>query len=283
MRSRHYIALYCIAVILTATTWVRAERKILGYITHVPKETPEARKARHSKIAERRAGLPIIVHRGVSKAAPENTLEAYAAAIDFGADGVEIDIRRSKDGVLYLFHDNDLDRLTNGSGKVRDLTYYELLKITPKHTHGLATKETRPPTLIAFLELARRRAMLLHLDVKEPGLQQELMRLFDAFDIWDHIVEVNNYNSDRIGKHKKLKTIPYNGWVPEPTKEGHVGHIKEWIEKTRKQRRKGICKDPRPVCKLLGRKTVEHKPIPEDLRAGWTPKGIVSTRPAQGR
>ena len=72
-----------------------------------------------------------MVHRGAIKEAPENTLEAYAAAMDLGADGVEIDVRRTADGVLYLFHDDTLDRMTKGSGKVRNVTYYELLRLTP--------------------------------------------------------------------------------------------------------------------------------------------------------
>jgi len=57
---------------------------ILGYINHVPPETPAHRKWRHRKVAERRKGTPIMVHRGDDGAAPENTLEAYMAAIDHG-------------------------------------------------------------------------------------------------------------------------------------------------------------------------------------------------------
>ena len=47
-------------------------------------------------------------HRGASAAAPENTIEAYVLARDQGADGVEIDVRRSADGILVLHHDPDL-------------------------------------------------------------------------------------------------------------------------------------------------------------------------------
>ncbi|MBI5864789.1 MAG: glycerophosphodiester phosphodiesterase family protein, partial [Planctomycetes bacterium] len=147
---------------------------VLGYINEIPPESAVARAQRHSLVAVRRAGLPIIVHRGVSKIAPENTLEAYAAAMDCGADGIEIDIRRSRDGVLYLFHDDDLERLTSATGPVSRLSYYELLRVTPKDVHGPATRETRPPTLAAVLALARDRAALLHLDIKEPGIQDDI-------------------------------------------------------------------------------------------------------------
>jgi Glycerophosphoryl diester phosphodiesterase family len=103
-----------------------------GYIREVPSESSAEREARHRKIAERRAGPIIMVHRGASAFAPENTLEAYAAAIDYGADGCEMDLRRTADGVLVLFHDDMLDHLTDGFGSVNQLTYYELLSLTPR-------------------------------------------------------------------------------------------------------------------------------------------------------
>ena len=51
-------------------------------------------------------GTVVMVHRGAAAFAPENTLEAYAAALDYGADGCEVDLRRTADGVLVLFHDD---------------------------------------------------------------------------------------------------------------------------------------------------------------------------------
>ena len=103
-----------------------------GYIHDIPPETPTARQLRHAKVAERRTGTMLIAHRGACTLAPENTLEACAAAMDYGADGCEIDIRRTTDGVLVLFHDDMLDRLTDGFGKVEDLSYAELLMLRPQ-------------------------------------------------------------------------------------------------------------------------------------------------------
>src|SRR2546427_748783 len=152
-----------------------------GYIRELPPESAPEREARHRAVAERR-GQPamVILHRGASRFGPENTLEAYAAAMDRGADGCEFDIRRSKDGVLYLHHDDDLGRVVQGDGPVSALTYYELLRRPLKAPYGSADDTTRPPTLAAFLALARQRAMLLHLDIKEPGLEDDINSLLDA-------------------------------------------------------------------------------------------------------
>ncbi len=68
----------------------------------------------------------VIAHRGASADAPENTLAAFQLALDCGADGIELDVMLSKDEQLAVIHDDTIDRTTNGSGRVRDLTLSEL-------------------------------------------------------------------------------------------------------------------------------------------------------------
>lgn len=260
----------------------------LGYITEIGPESVESRQERHKIVARRRAGVPLLVHRGASKHAPENTLEAYSAAMDLGADGVEIDIRRSADGVLYLFHDETLDRLTNGSGKVKELTYYELLRITPSEIYGRSDKESRPPTLAALLVLARERAMLLHLDIKEPGIQNEVAQMLEKMDMWDHIVTVNRRNADRLrppdagnerdpeAPYNKVRLISYKGWAPKGDggDEEIIKAIREWMPKE-PGRQMVFCSDPVRAAKAMGKKGCVPKPLPQRLRAWWGPKGIV--------
>lgn len=243
---------------------------ILGYINEVPLESTEARAWRHSLVAARRAGLPIIVHRGVSRIAPENTLEAYAAAMDCGADGIEIDIRRSRDGVLYLFHDDDLERLTSATGQVSRLSYYELLRVTPKDVYGPATRETRPPTLAAVLAFAVARAALLHLDIKEPGIEHDIADMLDRADVWEHVVEVNDYNAGRIRSDPRLKLIPYKGWVPE---NADLPGIRAFLDDARRQQQMVICDDPRPAVTALDRAHPEKRGLPPYLRAWWSAAG----------
>ena len=59
-------------------------------------------------------------HRGASGYAPENTLEAFELAAKQKADGVELDVQLSKDGELVVIHDEIIDRVTDGKGKVKD-------------------------------------------------------------------------------------------------------------------------------------------------------------------
>jgi glycerophosphoryl diester phosphodiesterase len=78
----------------------------------------------------RRSPLPrILGHRGARLVAPENTLPGFQAAISDGADGVELDIRRTADEVLVCLHDAGLGRTTNGRGPVREHTLAEIRRL----------------------------------------------------------------------------------------------------------------------------------------------------------
>ncbi len=68
----------------------------------------------------------VIAHRGASADAPENTLAAFQLALEYGADGIELDVMLSLDGQLVVIHDDTVDRTTDGSGRVRDMTLKEL-------------------------------------------------------------------------------------------------------------------------------------------------------------
>lgn len=68
----------------------------------------------------------ILAHRGGSLLAPENTMAAFKKAASFGVDGFEIDIRLTSDEELIVFHDEFVDRTTDGAGKVSDLTLEKL-------------------------------------------------------------------------------------------------------------------------------------------------------------
>jgi len=71
----------------------------------------------------------VIGHRGARALAAENTLEGIKAAARCRADAVEVDVRLSSDGALVLMHDETVDRTSNGSGKVEDLSLEDLLAL----------------------------------------------------------------------------------------------------------------------------------------------------------
>lgn len=74
-------------------------------------------------------------HRGASGYAPENTMAAFEKAVEMGADGIELDVQLTKDGELVVIHDETIDRVSDGSGWVKDYTYAKLIKHNFNRTH----------------------------------------------------------------------------------------------------------------------------------------------------
>lgn len=226
-------------------------------------ETPEAASRRHERVAQRRERTHVICHRGAVEFAHENTLEAYRASFELGADGNEIDIRRTKDGVLVCFHDDMLDRLLNAYGMVPEVSWEELKRI-PFRSPGKFAAHCRIPTLAEVLELHRDRAGLLHLDIKEPRLEQEIAALLDKLDMWDHVAYCNAANGPLLIEDKRMKLCRYKGSLYAERAEVDPEAIRAMLEKPGEGL---IVDDPRASIVALGRKIgkVSHEPVTPDV------------------
>lgn len=123
----------------------------------------------------------IYAHRGASGYAPENTLRAFDLAADMRADGVELDVQRTKDGRLVVFHDETLDRVTQGTGLLSEYTYDEL-KAYPLLRAVDGTREDTIPLFSDVLSLLRRRSLRLNVELKNsrnpyPGMEEAVLQM----------------------------------------------------------------------------------------------------------
>ena len=109
---------------------------------------------------------PIIAHRAGAALGPENTLAALERAISAGAAGIEVDVRRTKDGTLILHHDESLARTTGRDGLVRETDWTELRELDAGSRYSAAFAGEPVPTLEQMLAAARGRVRLM-LEVKE--------------------------------------------------------------------------------------------------------------------
>ena len=110
----------------------------------------------------------LIAHRGASAERPECTLAAIRRAIEVGATAVEVDVRTSRDGELFILHDATLDRTTNGTGPADELTLSELQQLDAGSWFDEAYRGEQIPSLIQAAQECRGRIDLL-LDLKEQG------------------------------------------------------------------------------------------------------------------
>lgn len=114
----------------------------------------------------------IIGHRGYAARFPENTLPGLEGALDAGCRSLEWDLHVSSDGVPVLFHDDTLDRTTDGTGPVREHTLPELRELDAGGWFGPAFQGTRIPTLVEALDAVAGRVERIFPEVKRvrtPG------------------------------------------------------------------------------------------------------------------
>jgi glycerophosphoryl diester phosphodiesterase len=131
------------------------------------------------------AGPWLVAHRGGSALAPENTLVAFDGAAALGADAIETDVRRTRDGVVVVYHDETTERLTGAPGTIEERTLAEVRALDAAHgftpdggrSFPLRGRGVGVPT---FAEaLARFPAMRFNVDAKadDPGLAEALARV----------------------------------------------------------------------------------------------------------
>lgn len=139
----------------------------------------------------------IFAHRGASAYAPENTLPAFELAADMKAFGVELDVHLTKDGVLVVTHDDEISRVSDGKGFVRDLTFDEL------RSYNFAAKsekfgKVQIPTLDEVYELLSSRGLYCNVEIKPstPGIVKKTLDcaaahgmrekvIYSSFDHWN--------------------------------------------------------------------------------------------------
>lgn len=208
--------------------------------------------------AARRAGPAVIVHRGASAFAAENTLEACASAMDLGADGCEIDLRCTADGVIVLFHDDTLDRSFDAYGPVGDYTWEALRSLKPS---GEPMRGRPFPSFAALLQLARQRAMLLHLDIKEVGLEEHIAQMLDEADAWDLVVSINDYNSGRLRASPRYRPLAYKGpGLYDKRQDMDPDAVRRQLALPGELI---MVDDPRVASSVLGREALRPVPLPK--------------------
>lgn len=122
----------------------------------------------------------LIAHRGFSGRYPENTLRSFREALKLPVDGIELDIRRTRDGVLVVIHDETVDRTTFGSGRVSELTWDELRQLDAGAWKGEEFAGERIPRLEEVLELVNGQTVL-HLEIKEAGTEGQIAEMLRRY------------------------------------------------------------------------------------------------------
>ncbi len=133
----------------------------------------------------------LLAHRGLMADAPENTLPAFAAAIELGFS-IEVDVWQTRDGHLVVIHDPSVNRTTNGKGTVAQMTLSEIRALDAGRWFHPAFAGSRIPTLEEVFKLVKDRQrphtiIALHVKKLGPGGEEKVARLVEQYDLFDNL------------------------------------------------------------------------------------------------
>jgi glycerophosphoryl diester phosphodiesterase len=140
--------------------------------------------------------MQIIAHRGASGYRPENTLPSIQEAISLGADIIELDVFVIKSGEVVVFHDDTVDRTTDGSGKITGFTFDELRKLD-------AGGGDKVPLLTEVLDLVGQR-IPINIEMKGSHIAGPVAKIINTYirkngwDAEDFLVSSSNYEELRL-------------------------------------------------------------------------------------
>lgn len=150
-------------------------------------------------------------HRGASEYAPENTISSFYLGLLQGANGIETDVQRTKDGVLVLFHDDTLDRVSDTTGKLSDYSLEQLknIKIEGNATTGFYD---RIVTLREFLEVFSEYDISFAIELKGEGVEADTLAMIEEFGILEKTT-FTSFQFEYIKKIKELNPKARVGWL----------------------------------------------------------------------
>ncbi len=130
--------------------------------------------------------MKVIGHRGAVGLAPENTFAGFDIALKMGVDGIETDVQKTKDGMLVLFHDDFLDRTTNGVGVLQETSWQEVQRLDAGSWFDGKYAGERIPLLIEALEGYGTRTCF-DLEIKQIGIEYAVLNMVEQLKLLDRV------------------------------------------------------------------------------------------------
>ena len=154
-------------------------------------------------------------HRGASEYAPENTFSAFYLGMLQGANGIETDVRRTKDGVLVLFHDDKLDRVTNAKGSFYDYTYKQLCDCLVHNNNDNAVFKTdKIVRLKDFINYFHFASLEFAIELKQQGLEDEVLDLIYSYRMDDKTI-ITSFDFENLIKVRQLNKSIKIGYLTD--------------------------------------------------------------------
>jgi glycerophosphoryl diester phosphodiesterase len=150
----------------------------------------------------------IFAHRGSAGTHPENTMMAFYEAERAGADGIELDVQMTKDGALVVIHDETVDRTTDGTGWVKDLTYRDLQALNAAYKFADQYGTSRIPLLEEVLAWISATPLLLNIELKNgliayERLEEKVIALVRHYRLSSRVI-LSSFNHNSMFRCRQI-------------------------------------------------------------------------------
>lgn len=158
----------------------------------------------------------VFAHRGASGYAPENTMASFEKAVELGTDGFELDVQLTADGELVVIHDEWLERVSDGSGYVKDYTYEQLKQLNfNKNFPQYGPQQI--PLLKEVLRLVKKAGIKVNIELKTgvfhyPGIVEKTLQLVEEMGLKDSVI-YSSFNHQTCVDIKKIQPDAYVGFL----------------------------------------------------------------------
>lgn len=166
--------------------------------------------------------MKVYSHRGESSYACENTMTAFYLAYLVNSDGIETDVRKTKDDVLVLIHDKTVDRTSKFSGKVADYTYKELLNMDFGNEKYNGEKIVK---LDDFLKYFSDKKIYIFLELKEKNYEESIVKMVEKYNT--PYITLISFKYDILRKIRTLSKKIKLGWLIYDLNEKSLNESKE--------------------------------------------------------
>lgn len=173
-----------------------------------------------------------VAHQGASADAPTNTLTAFEKAAEMGADGVELDAHLSADGIPVVIHDFTVDRTTDGSGRVADLSLAALRELDAGSWFAPAFAGERIP-ILAEVFAAVGQKLLINVELKvlpreERGLEAAVVSLVERHGLADRVL-ISSFNPYALRRTRRLAPHLPLGLLYDPVPVAWPVRARAWL------------------------------------------------------
>lgn len=151
-------------------------------------------------------------HRGASAYAPENTMSSFKKAFQLGSNGIELDLQKTKDGKIIIFHDKEIDKKSNGTGKISDYTYNELLEFDFGSWFGKEFKNEKIVLFEDFMKSVSDKNLILAIELKEEGIEKDTLEIINKYYNKDNIF-ITSFLYNALSNIRKLDNNIKIGWL----------------------------------------------------------------------